>query len=96
MGEFFASQGQNDISLAQFLALALVCFCRCSVPSLTHACDVLLPGETSVVLRSALVPLLSTKACNHPEVYQGLISSGMIDQTVALEGLSKALFLNLC
>ncbi|XP_056282565.1 transmembrane protease serine 3 [Pseudoliparis swirei] len=35
-------------------------------------------GETSVVLRSALVPLLSTKACNHPEVYQGLISSGMI------------------
>ncbi|XP_060910010.1 transmembrane protease serine 3 [Labrus mixtus] len=35
-------------------------------------------GETSVVLRSATVPLLSTKTCNHPEVYQGLISSWMI------------------
>ncbi|XP_065818361.1 transmembrane protease serine 3 [Labrus bergylta] len=35
-------------------------------------------GETSVVLRSATVPLLSTKTCNHPEVYKGLISSWMI------------------
>nr|XP_046259662.1 transmembrane protease serine 3 [Scatophagus argus] len=35
-------------------------------------------GETSVVLRSAMVPLLSTKTCNQPEVYQGLISSWMI------------------
>ncbi|XP_054471728.1 transmembrane protease serine 3 [Anoplopoma fimbria] len=35
-------------------------------------------GETSVVLRSAVVPLLSTKTCNQPEVYQGLISSWMI------------------
>ncbi|KAM6978155.1 LOW QUALITY PROTEIN: transmembrane protease serine 3 [Tautogolabrus adspersus] len=35
-------------------------------------------GETSVVLRSATVPLLSTKTCNKPEVYQGLISSWMI------------------
>ncbi|KAM9346899.1 transmembrane protease serine 3 [Symphorus nematophorus] len=35
-------------------------------------------GETSVVLRSAVVPLLSTKTCNQPEVYQGFISSWMI------------------
>ncbi|XP_041807066.1 transmembrane protease serine 3 [Chelmon rostratus] len=35
-------------------------------------------GETSVVLRSAMVPLLSTKTCNQPEVYQGFISSWMI------------------
>ncbi|XP_047193170.1 transmembrane protease serine 3 isoform X1 [Scophthalmus maximus] len=35
-------------------------------------------GETSVVLRSAVVPLLSTQTCNQPEVYHGLISSGMI------------------
>uniref|UniRef100_UPI0037E6F914 transmembrane protease serine 3 n=1 Tax=Semicossyphus pulcher TaxID=241346 RepID=UPI0037E6F914 len=35
-------------------------------------------GETSVVLRSATVPLLSTKTCNQPEVYNGLISSWMI------------------
>ncbi|KAI3356610.1 hypothetical protein L3Q82_017812, partial [Scortum barcoo] len=35
-------------------------------------------GETSVVLRSATVPLLSTKTCNQPEVYQGFISSWMI------------------
>uniref|UniRef100_A0A665W0A8 Peptidase S1 domain-containing protein n=1 Tax=Echeneis naucrates TaxID=173247 RepID=A0A665W0A8_ECHNA len=34
--------------------------------------------ETSVVLRSAAVPLLSTKTCNQPEVYKGLISSWMI------------------
>ncbi|KAM8858176.1 transmembrane protease serine 3-like [Synchiropus picturatus] len=35
-------------------------------------------GETSVVLRSAAVPLLSSKTCNLPEVYQGFISSWMI------------------
>ncbi|XP_029315167.1 transmembrane protease serine 3 [Cottoperca gobio] len=35
-------------------------------------------GETSVVLRSAMVPLLSTKTCNQPEVYQGFISSWMV------------------
>ncbi|XP_031725830.1 transmembrane protease serine 3 [Anarrhichthys ocellatus] len=35
-------------------------------------------GETSVVLRSAVVPLLSTKTCNQPEVYHGSISSWMI------------------
>ncbi|KAM6934114.1 transmembrane protease serine 3 [Xenentodon cancila] len=35
-------------------------------------------GETSVVLRSAMVPLISTKTCNQPEVYKGLISSWMI------------------
>ncbi|XP_035532514.1 transmembrane protease serine 3 [Morone saxatilis] len=35
-------------------------------------------GETSLALRSAMVPLLSTKTCNQPEVYQGLISSWMI------------------
>ncbi|XP_018552134.2 transmembrane protease serine 3 [Lates calcarifer] len=35
-------------------------------------------GETSVVLRSAMVPLLSTKTCNQPEVYHGYISSWMI------------------
>ncbi|XP_042283245.1 transmembrane protease serine 3, partial [Thunnus maccoyii] len=35
-------------------------------------------GETSVVLRSATVPLLSTKTCNQPEVYKGFISSWMI------------------
>ena len=36
------------------------------------------PGETSVFLRSAMIPLLSTKTCNQPEVYHGSISSGMI------------------
>ncbi|XP_054642901.1 transmembrane protease serine 3 [Dunckerocampus dactyliophorus] len=35
-------------------------------------------GETSVFLRSAMVPILSTKTCNQPEVYQGLISPWMI------------------
>ncbi|TWW80273.1 Transmembrane protease serine 3 [Takifugu flavidus] len=35
-------------------------------------------GETSVVQRSAMVPLLSTKTCNQPEVYQGFISSWMV------------------
>ncbi|KAM9804820.1 transmembrane protease serine 3 [Neosynchiropus ocellatus] len=35
-------------------------------------------GETSVVLRSAAVPLLSSRTCNLPEVYQGFISSWMI------------------
>lgn len=38
----------------------------------------LFPGETSLVLRSATVPLLSTKTCNQPDVYQGFISSWMI------------------
>ncbi|XP_019955253.2 transmembrane protease serine 3 [Paralichthys olivaceus] len=35
-------------------------------------------GETSVFLRSAMIPLLSTKTCNQPEVYHGFISSWMI------------------
>ncbi|XP_037136573.1 transmembrane protease serine 3 isoform X2 [Syngnathus acus] len=35
-------------------------------------------GETSVVLQSAMVPLLSTKTCNQPQVYQGFISPWMI------------------
>ncbi|XP_032386277.1 transmembrane protease serine 3 [Etheostoma spectabile] len=35
-------------------------------------------GQTSVVLRSAMVPLLSTKTCNQPDVYQGFINSWMI------------------
>ncbi|XP_074550986.1 transmembrane protease serine 3 [Halichoeres trimaculatus] len=35
-------------------------------------------GETSVILRSAMVPLLSSKTCNQPEVYQGHISAWMI------------------
>ncbi|MEQ2223222.1 Transmembrane protease serine 3 [Ilyodon furcidens] len=35
-------------------------------------------GEESVALRSAMIPLISTKTCNHPEVYKGLISSWMI------------------
>ncbi|XP_058477332.1 transmembrane protease serine 3 isoform X2 [Solea solea] len=35
-------------------------------------------GESSVVLRSAMVPLLSTKTCNQPEVYKGFISSWML------------------
>ncbi|KAM4730647.1 transmembrane protease serine 3 [Anableps anableps] len=35
-------------------------------------------GDTSVVLRSAMIPLISTKTCNQPEVYKGLISSWMI------------------
>ncbi|KAJ0005767.1 hypothetical protein NQD34_015661, partial [Periophthalmus magnuspinnatus] len=35
-------------------------------------------GESSVVLRSALVPLISTKVCTQPDVYPGLISPGMI------------------
>lgn len=36
------------------------------------------PGETSVLQRSAMVPLLSTRTCNQPEVYHGLISSWML------------------
>uniref|UniRef100_A0A8C1Y5L9 Transmembrane serine protease 3a n=1 Tax=Cyprinus carpio TaxID=7962 RepID=A0A8C1Y5L9_CYPCA len=35
-------------------------------------------GEGSVSLHSARVPLISTKACSQPEVYQGYISPGMI------------------
>lgn len=35
-------------------------------------------GEVSVSLHSARVPLISTKACSQPEVYQGYISPGMI------------------
>ncbi|KAJ0070530.1 hypothetical protein NL108_014960, partial [Boleophthalmus pectinirostris] len=35
-------------------------------------------GESSVVLRSAVVPLISTKECTQPDVYPGLISAGMI------------------
>uniref|UniRef100_A0AAX7TT99 Transmembrane serine protease 3a n=1 Tax=Astatotilapia calliptera TaxID=8154 RepID=A0AAX7TT99_ASTCA len=35
-------------------------------------------GDTSVVLRSAVVPLISNQNCNKPEVYKGLISSWMI------------------
>uniref|UniRef100_I3KLH9 Transmembrane serine protease 3 n=1 Tax=Oreochromis niloticus TaxID=8128 RepID=I3KLH9_ORENI len=35
-------------------------------------------GDTSVVLRSAVVPLISNQNCNRPEVYKGLISSWMI------------------
>ncbi|XP_016419390.1 transmembrane protease serine 3 [Sinocyclocheilus rhinocerous] len=35
-------------------------------------------GEGSVSLHSASVPLISTKACSQPEVYQGYISPGMI------------------
>lgn len=35
-------------------------------------------GETSVNLRSATVPLLSSRTCNQPEVYHGFISSWMI------------------
>ncbi|KAG7239116.1 hypothetical protein INR49_029996, partial [Caranx melampygus] len=42
------------------------------------AMSLVFSGETSLVLRSATVPLLSTKTCNQPEVYRGLISSWMI------------------
>ncbi|XP_043085574.1 transmembrane protease serine 3 [Puntigrus tetrazona] len=35
-------------------------------------------GEGSISLHSATVPLISTKACSQPEVYQGYISPGMI------------------
>uniref|UniRef100_A0A672ZDR8 Transmembrane serine protease 3a n=1 Tax=Sphaeramia orbicularis TaxID=375764 RepID=A0A672ZDR8_9TELE len=35
-------------------------------------------GESSIVLRSAMVPLLSTKTCSQPDVYPGLISPWMI------------------
>ncbi|XP_056144851.1 transmembrane protease serine 3 [Lampris incognitus] len=35
-------------------------------------------GEASVSLHSARVPLISTKACNQPGVYQGFISPWMI------------------
>ncbi|XP_066542037.1 transmembrane protease serine 3 [Hoplias malabaricus] len=35
-------------------------------------------GEASVSLHSASVPLISAKACSHPDVYQGYISPGMI------------------
>ncbi|XP_023806242.1 transmembrane protease serine 3, partial [Oryzias latipes] len=35
-------------------------------------------GESSVVLRAAVVPLISTRTCNQPEVYAGHISSWMI------------------
>lgn len=31
-----------------------------------------------MVQRAAMVPLLSTKTCNQPEVYQGFISSWMV------------------
>uniref|UniRef100_A0A3B5QVI6 Transmembrane serine protease 3 n=1 Tax=Xiphophorus maculatus TaxID=8083 RepID=A0A3B5QVI6_XIPMA len=35
-------------------------------------------GESSVVLHSAMIPLISTKTCNQADVYKGLISSWMI------------------
>uniref|UniRef100_A0A8C5I2N2 Transmembrane serine protease 3a n=1 Tax=Gouania willdenowi TaxID=441366 RepID=A0A8C5I2N2_GOUWI len=35
-------------------------------------------GETSLLLRSAMVPLISTRTCNQAEIYRGLISSWMI------------------
>ncbi|KAM9365911.1 transmembrane protease serine 3 [Pholidichthys leucotaenia] len=35
-------------------------------------------GDTSVVLRSAMVPLISNRNCSKPEVYKGLINSWMI------------------
>ncbi|XP_072301353.1 transmembrane protease serine 3 [Eucyclogobius newberryi] len=35
-------------------------------------------GESSELLRYALVPLISTKECTQPDVYPGLISAGMI------------------
>ncbi|XP_026231659.1 transmembrane protease serine 3 [Anabas testudineus] len=35
-------------------------------------------GEPNVLLHAATVPLISTKTCNKPEVYDGLISSWMI------------------
>ncbi|XP_054882150.1 transmembrane protease serine 3-like [Poeciliopsis prolifica] len=35
-------------------------------------------GESSDVLHSAMIPLISTKTCNHADVYKGLISSWMI------------------
>lgn len=35
-------------------------------------------GEASVSMHSATVPLISTKACTQPDVYQGYISPGMI------------------
>ncbi|XP_008436768.1 transmembrane protease serine 3 isoform X1 [Poecilia reticulata] len=35
-------------------------------------------GESSVVLRSATIPLISTKTCNQADVYKGLISPWMI------------------
>uniref|UniRef100_A0A3B5RBM3 Transmembrane serine protease 3 n=1 Tax=Xiphophorus maculatus TaxID=8083 RepID=A0A3B5RBM3_XIPMA len=34
--------------------------------------------ESSVVLHSAMIPLISTKTCNQADVYKGLISSWMI------------------
>ncbi|KAK0136014.1 Transmembrane protease serine 3 [Merluccius polli] len=35
-------------------------------------------GGSTLALNSAQVPLISTKACNQPEVYQGFITPGMI------------------
>ncbi|KAE8299022.1 Transmembrane protease serine 3 [Larimichthys crocea] len=35
-------------------------------------------GETSIVLRSAKVPLISTETCNQPEIYNGHVSPWMI------------------
>nr|XP_054602403.1 uncharacterized protein tmprss3a [Nothobranchius furzeri] len=35
-------------------------------------------GESSVVLRSAMVPLISAKTCNQPDVYRGRLTSRMI------------------
>lgn len=47
--------------------------------TVTHAvrADMVL-GEPNVLLHAATVPLISTKTCNKPEVYDGLISSWMI------------------
>lgn len=35
-------------------------------------------GQASVSMHSATVPLISTKACTQPDVYQGYISPYMI------------------
>lgn len=53
---------------------------KVKVPNLIHNAMhcLLYQGEASVSLHSARVPLISTKACSQPDVYQGYISPGMI------------------
>uniref|UniRef100_A0A8C6MED7 Transmembrane serine protease 3a n=1 Tax=Nothobranchius furzeri TaxID=105023 RepID=A0A8C6MED7_NOTFU len=47
-------------------------------PSKLWTVSVFWSGESSVVLRSAMVPLISAKTCNQPDVYRGRLTSRMI------------------
>uniref|UniRef100_A0A4W5PKR8 Peptidase S1 domain-containing protein n=1 Tax=Hucho hucho TaxID=62062 RepID=A0A4W5PKR8_9TELE len=64
-----------DIALMKLGPLFFKKMCKC-ILCLSVVCS--LTGDASDSLLSARVPLISTKACSTPGVYQGYISPGMI------------------